>query len=536
MTRALRRRIGSVATARETSIPAPVNGWNAQDPVAGMKPADAYTLENWICRPGYVELRKGHVGHVTGFASAVESLLPYRTGSNESLFACAGTSIYDVTSSGALGAAVVTGLTNARWEAVNFANDAGVWLVAFNGADTPLTYNGSAWSTSSISATVGSISMTGADIINAMMHKRRLFLQEANSLRVWYLAVNAISGTPGLLDLGPVFAEGGNLIAMGVWSAAGANSDATATAVFVTDQGEAAVYAGDDPSDATAWTLVGVYQIGKPLGPRAVLRTASDLIIVTYDGAIPMSLALQADRDKQKSKAITSSIQNEFSKAATAYGDKFGWQAIIYPTGQLAMINVPITELGRAKQFVQSSQTGKWSQFSGINATCWAYIDGAIYFGGQDGAGVKGVYRWDTGGSDNGTSIQADCITAFQHFGTPGRIKNFSQIRPILRAPASVMPYVDMLVDYKITQPTNIPDSGNVSTDGLWGEGLWGEATWTSSKPLRLDWTTAGGDGFVGAVRVRVIANPAQVSGVYPSVRCEIIGFDVIYETGDVFG
>lgn len=536
MTRAARAQIQSATNARESSIPAPVRGWNAQDPVAAMKPGDAYQLDNWICRAGYVEIRKGFIGHVTGFASQVESLLPYRAGSGEKLFAVSNGEIYETTSSGALGAAAVSGLSNSRFQAVNFANDAGVWLFAVNGADDPRTYNGSAWSTSSISATVGSISMTGADIINVMPHKRRLFLQEKDSLRVWYLAADAIAGTPGLLDLGPVFPEGGNLVAMGVWSAGGGTDNPLAAAVFVTDQGEAAVYVGNDPSDADQWSLDGVYQVGKPLGPRAILKTASDLIIITHDGAIPMSLAKQADRDKQKSKAITSRIQNEFAKASASYGTKFGWEALVYPTGQLAIINVPITELGRSKQFVQSSQTGAWSQFLGINAICWAFVNDQIYFGGQDGSGQRGVYRWDTGGSDNGTAIQCDCITAFQSFGTPGRNKEFTQMRPILRSAPSVLPYVDMLVDYRITQPSNVPDAETISSGGLWGEGLWGSALWTSSKPLRLDWTAAGGCGLVGAARVRVIANPDAVSDVYPTVRCELIGFDVIYIPGGIFG
>lgn len=531
MSPGLRRQVQSVQTAQKMRIPAPVRGWNAQDPVASMKPGDAYQLDNWICRPGYVEIRKGFAGHVVGFDDAIESLLPYRAGASEKMFAAASDSIYDTTSSGALGAAAVTGFTNARWQQVNFANDAGVWLFAVNGADTPITYNGTAWGTSSISATIGSISMTGADINNVMMHKRRLFLQEKDSLRVWFLDVNAISGTPGLLDLGPVFSEGGALVAMGVWSGAGGLDTTLSSAVFITDQGQAAVYIGNDPSDADNWSHEGTYQVGKPLGPRAILNTASDLVVITYDGAIPMSLAKVADRSTQRNRSITSRIQNAFAQASTSYGEKFGWEALTYPSGQLAIINVPITELGRSKQFVQSSQTGAWSQFLGINANCWVYVNNQIYFGGVDGSGTRGVYRWDTGGSDNGTAIQCDCITAFDEFGNPN-LKQFNMLRPILRAAASLRPFVDMLVDYRVTQPTNIPDSESSGMGGIWGESEWGVGQWTSSKPLRLDWTSATGIGYVGAARVRVLANPEAVNGVYPPVRCELIGFDGLYQSG----
>ena len=553
----MRAEYASAQAANSVSFPAPVKGWNAQDTIASMKPGDAYLLDNWIPRPGYAELRRGFAEQVVGFASSVESLLPYRAGSSEKMFAASGAAIYDTTTYGSLGASVVSGLSNARWQSVNFANDAGVWLFAVNGADTPRTYNGTSWGTSAISATVGSISMTGAVIINVMVHKRRLFLQEANSLRVWYLAADAISGTPGLLDLGPVFREGGNLVGMGVWSAAGGVDNPIAAAVFVTDQGEAAVYVGNDPSDADAWSLDGVYSIGKPLGSRAVFQTASDLVIITHDGAVPMSLAKQADRSSQKSRAVTSRIQNAFSLAAATHGEKFGWEAVLYPAGQLAIINVPVVENGMAKQFVQNTQTGAWCQFVGISAACWAYVNGNIYFGGVDGAGVKGVFRWDTGGSDNGTAIQGDAILAFDGCGMPNQMKNFTEMRPILRASSSLRHYVDVLVDYRVIEPTNIPDVGTTSSDGSWGSGLWGMATWTSSRPLQLNWTTVGGIGRVAAPRIRVISNPERSdvgdarwdealwdegiwSGggqpVYPVTRCEMIGFDLMFVRGAGFG
>lgn len=531
MTPALRRQVQSAQTARKMRIPEPFRGWNATDPIAAQKPGDAYQMDNWICRPGYAEIRKGYIGHVTGFSDAIETLIPYRAGDAEELFAASGDSFYDVTASGSIGPAVLSGLTNARWQYTNIANDAGVYLVAVNGADTPKKYDGSTWT---------DVSFTGTDVspdtlINVMLHKRRLFFQERDSLRVWFFDPDAIAGEPGLLDLGPVFAEGGSLVGMGVWSGIQDVNNPIAAAAFVTDQGEVAIYRGNDPTDAADWFLDGVYQIGKPLGRRAVFATASDLVIITYDGAVPLSVARAADRSGQKDKAITSRIQNAFAQAATAYGEKFGWEAILYPSGQLAMINVPVTELGRSKQFVQSTQTGGWSQFLGINATCWAYVNNQIFFGGIDGSNTRGVYRWDTGGSDNGTSIQCDLITSFQDFGVSD-LKNFTMLRPILRAATSVRPYVDMLVDYRITQPVNVPDSGGETGSGIWDESLWDVGLWASGRPLRLDWTTVGGIGYVGAARVRVVANPSIVNLVYPTIRCELIGFDGTYTPGAALG
>ena len=530
----MRHEVQSAEIAEKFTVPSPTRGWNAEDPLANLKRGDAYQLDNWIARPGYCEIRKGFAEHVVDFTVVPESFLPYRAGASEKMFAVSDGSIYDTTSAGALGAAVVSGMANSRFQSINVSNDAGVFLLAFNGADVPRKYDGTTWGTSVISATVGSISMTGAVINNAMLHHRRVFLQEKDSLRVWYLPANAISGTPGLLDLGMVFPQGGGLVGMGVFSIGGGGENPQAMAAFVTDQGEVAIYAGNDPSDADAWAIAGVYTIGKPLGRRAIYNKASDLIVVTHDGAISLRAVMAAEGDSQKYKPVTSRIKNAFAMAATSYGTKFGWETIFYPTGQLTIVNVPITELGRAKQFVQS-QTGAWSQFIGINAVCWVYVNDQIYFAGTDGDGVKGVFRWDTGGSDNGVAIQCDLIPAFDQFGD-ARFKNFTMLQPILRIAPQLRPFIDMLVDYKLTQPNNVPDSETSGGSGVWGVSLWGVGLWTSANPLRQDWTSTTGAGYAGAPRLRVISNPDPVSGVYPTRRCELLVCNGTYTPGSAFG
>jgi hypothetical protein len=51
---------------------------------------------------------------------------------------------------------------------------------------------------------------------------------------------------------------------------------------------------GTNPSDATAWSRVGVYFLGKPLGRRCLVKYGGDLILLTQNGAFPLSLALQS--------------------------------------------------------------------------------------------------------------------------------------------------------------------------------------------------------------------------------------------------
>ena len=105
--------------ARVASIPAPVGGWNARDSIANMEPFDAYQLTNYFPGVSNLVLRGGSEDWATGISGQVQTLVNYSTGTANKLFAWAGTSIYDATTQGAVGAAVKTGLTNAKWEHIN---------------------------------------------------------------------------------------------------------------------------------------------------------------------------------------------------------------------------------------------------------------------------------------------------------------------------------------------------------------------------------------------------------------------------------
>lgn len=148
---------------RTGSIPAPVGGLNARDSIADMKATDAVIMDNWVPGTTSVSVRLGYTAWVTGFASPVESLLTYQSSTAQKMFAASGTSIYDATSSGAVGAAVVTGLTNARWQFANFGTAGGQFLYAVNGVDKPRLYDGTTWTPidNGVGVTISSITFVG---------------------------------------------------------------------------------------------------------------------------------------------------------------------------------------------------------------------------------------------------------------------------------------------------------------------------------------------------------------------------------------
>lgn len=474
-------------TAIMASIPAPTRGWNARDPLAAMKPDDAVIMDNWIPRAGYVEIRRGHTAWSTGYADPIESLLAYRAGATSKLFAVSGDSIFDATAEGAPGAAEYTGLSNARLQSVNFANDGGSWLVAVNGANTPIKYNGTVWSTTAITGTSGSLTLVPSTLIDLMFHKRRLFLAEKDTLRVWFLAVNAIAGAAGLLDLGPVFSEGGSIAAMGTWTLDGGFGPDD-FAVFLTTEGEVAVYQGTDPADADLWALVGVFAVGKPLGRRALFNSGADLMVVTTTGVLPLSQAIRASREDQSELAITGRIQNAWAQSTMAYSGLFGWDAIAYQRGQLAIFNVPTAELSTSVQYVQNLQTGAWCRFTDWNAFCWETLGDQLFFGG-----ATAVYAADSGVNDAGEDLTCDLQQAFNYYGRRGQLKQFKMVQPILRATADALPAMEMLTDFAERAPTAVPTTTVSNVSGL---------------AIRQDWATVTGLGYCGAPRTQVKLSP----------------------------
>ena len=100
------RRPSGRAVSVTASVPAPTKGLNAKDALANMSSDYAIILDNWFPEPSSVDVRRGDEEHVTGLPDIIETLASYSTGTAQKLFGASGSAIYDVTSVGAVGAAV----------------------------------------------------------------------------------------------------------------------------------------------------------------------------------------------------------------------------------------------------------------------------------------------------------------------------------------------------------------------------------------------------------------------------------------------
>lgn len=505
-------------TSYTASIPAPVGGWNARDSLAAMDDKDAVILDNFFPTASDVMLRKGHSEHVTGISGQVQTLMAYNSPTTNTLFGAAGTAFYNVTSAGAVGAAVQSSLTNAKWQHINVATSGGNFLLAVNGADKLRGWNGTAWWTDGD----GTHDITGVDTANCIhinLFKTRVWLVEESTLKVWYLPTSSIAGAASAINFQSIAKRGGYLMAMGNWTIdAGEGMDDHA--VFVTSEGEVIVYKGTDPSSATTWVLVGVWQLGAPIGRRCLLKLAGDLLYISNEGVLPLSKALFSDRVNPKI-ALTDKIQSAMNTAAVTYGTNYGWQLMFYPKGPMLILNVPISDGSGQHQYVMNTITGSWCRFKDMAANCWELFQDEPYFGGNGT-----VYQaWD-GLTDNGADVAGQVKQAFNYFSERGRLKHWKLARLNLGTNGSPSAFVGLNVDFEDAEP-NASLTFTPISSGTWDTAVWDTAVWGGDLSPSHDWQKLGGLGYAAAVRIKM-----QSQGI----ETHWYSTDFVMERGGVVG
>ena len=564
-------------TAKAASLPAPIGGWNARDSLAEMAATDAVTLTNWFPTPTDVTLRKGYTKYSTGITGDVNSLMNYAGPSSQTLFAAAGSNIYNCSTSTA--SVTATGLTNSKFQHVNITTAGGSFLVACNGADAVQIYDGTAWfkvATTTTAQTISSITnstttatlttasahglvtgnrvtITGATaaayngtfvitvtsttqftytmlsnpggnasvvgtysvigitgvnsntFVNVNLFKNRLYFTQINTLKCWYLDVNSIGGAANPLDFGSIARNGGFLQAMGTWTL-DAGQGADDYAVFVTNMGEVIVYNGTDPVSATTWALTGVWQLGQTFNRRCFFKWSGDLLLLTQDGLVPLASALQSSRLDPRVN-LTDKIYFAVSLAASNYYDNFGWQVNYFAAENMLILNIPIS--GGTQQYVMHTITKSWANFTGINANCFE-VSGkeGMYFGSNGFVG-----KFYDGLSDDGNNITATSQQAYSYFDTPGQLKRYTMVRPILQSSGGIPGVlVGLSVDFDTQSQLGAVsfNPGNAST-GSWDSAVWDTAVWAGGLVTTKIWQGVTGIGFAASINLNVASQNIEL-------------------------
>jgi hypothetical protein len=480
------------------SLAAPIKGWNARDPIGAMNPLEARDLQNWFPTPSDVMLRKGYSDHVTVVqGGAVESLMAYKAqDGTERLYAAAGQYIDNVTAATATASHALSGMSNARWQHTNFSNSSAVsYLLMVNGADGYKAFDGSSWSNPSITG------VTASNLVHITQHKRRLWFVKEDSLRAYYLEnVDSIGGTANYIDLSGFARKGGKLNAIDTWTLdAGEGMDDYWAAV--TSEGEVIVYAGTDPTSSNTWTMVGRWELGKPLGRRCFRKFAGDLLYLAEDGVWPMSGALISERVRPR-VALTDNIVSEMNAAAQSHRSSFGWQLMYWPRGTMVLVNIPVS--AGQTQYVMNSISGAWCRFTGVEANCWEIFEGNLFFGGNGFVSMM----WD-GFDDDGRDIEGNAEQAFHNFKRP-QAKQFTMMRPFFQSNGTPAVAVGLQMDFDDSDPTSTLTFTS-TTYAVWDSALWDTGVWGGGLSVLRNWQTISGIGeYAGAV-VKAKTNGVEV-------------------------
>lgn len=471
------------------SVSAPTGGWNARDSLAMMKETDAVSLDNFFCTPYDVKIRDGYSNYATGITGTVNTVASYSPPSGlAKLFAAAGANIYDVTVGGPVGAAAVTGATSDKWQHTNFGTAGGNFLYLVNGVDKPQLYDGTSWVAVDAVSTPAITGVTTTTLVHVAAFKARLWFIQKDTLKVWYLPTLSIGGAASSFDLSSLFSKGGYLMSMGNWSLdAGYGMDDYA--VFVTSEGQVAVYKGTDPASAATWALIGVYDVGSPIGRRCLMKYAGDLTLICKDGLAPLSKSLMSSRVNSM-EMLTDKIQHVMSDYTTQYGANFGWETALFPQENMLLVNVPYST-AISYQLVMNTISGAWSRFLGWNAACFELHEDLLYFG-SNGVVCK---AWDTT-ADNGSNINFEAQQSFKYIGRSGQNVQVKMLRPIISTDGSPSVLLGVNTDFDTTAPTGIPTFTPTSA-AQWDLATWdGGFTWGGDLQIKRDWQTAFGFGY----------------------------------------
>lgn len=500
------------------SIPAPVGGWNTRDALPTMKSKYAVALDNWFPASSFCELRGGNAPHATGMTGNGKTLMTYNklNGQNE-MFCATASGVYDVSSAGAVGSAEIA-RTDGKHVWINYGDGTNQWLIAVNGVDKPLYYDGTTWLAVDGITSPALTGLTTTAIAGVFSSKFRLYFLEKNSLSFWYLAAGAAGGALTEFDLSGVAQMGGYLIAGETWTIdSGEGPDDRV--VFVTSEGEVIVYAGTNPGDAAAWALQGRYVIGRPLGRKCLHKFGGDLLVLTENGVFPMSAAAQSASIDYK-LALSFNIEPTFTESARNAFSAYGWKATFLPQRSALVVNVPVAEDGTHYQYVMNTLTKSWCRFTAWDAEDFVVFNRELYF-----CDATVVYKAWTGTDDNGSNIVCYGKTAFSFFGSPSQQKMFKMFRPILASNANLSFAADYDVDFK-DDPVISTVSFNITNPELWDVGLWDVATWSAGAEIVRKWSSPATEvGYSAAAKIRIATNSASVKW---------ISNDFVFERGGV--
>lgn len=446
-----------------TVLPAPVRGWNTKDPLSMTEPGFAVLLDNFIITPNAIEVRKP-VGLVTAIPGGAQSIFSYDYNDMKKILAAGDGKIYDCDIANNTYKVLLEGLTGNHWQEVFYEGH----KFLFNGVDLPKDYHNGEIANAQFT-------QDGLDLrrlIGGVVYKNRIFMLERGTLKFHYTEeAGNVAGPILPYDLAQMSQLGGELMLAATMTYAAAAGAQETQLVFITSQGEAFVYAGDNPSDADNWALRGVYRVPKPLSYRCADNVGGDIGYASQEGYFLLS-NLFSTPVSTRAVTFSDAINNYVTGLKNSF-DNFGWEVKNFRAGNMLIVNAPVQN-SDIEQHVMNTQTGSWSRFKKIEALSWAFLGLNAYFCGKDG-----IYKYDTPSKEN---IDWRFELAYTNMNIP-EAKIIKEIQLFIQAYKSLTFTLLTAIDFAKTTTSAQPSA--TGRESKWDISPWDTTPWaTEAKAL----------------------------------------------------
>ncbi|MEM6602515.1 MAG: hypothetical protein AAF621_00540 [Pseudomonadota bacterium] len=510
------------ATEQFKTYPAPVRGWVTNQNLLMQDKMSAVILDNFFPTETGVSPRGG-IAKFVDIPAKCEFLFDYNLDNIIQYFAATSTAIYKFTDSdsgNSITTAAVSGQTSSDYSFVNMVNSGGNYLKLVNGADSEQIYNGTSWSVPSITGVNTNL------LSHIWLYGKRAFYIQKNSMSAWYLGIDAIQGAATELPLAGIFKHGGSLL-FGTTFSTDSGEGLDDLCVFVTTNGEAAIYSGN-PADTT-WALQGVYYVGYPIGKNAFFHVGGDPVIATKEGLIPLSSAIQKNRSQAKLDSLSFDIEPTYNFEVLNSGAFSRWMVSKWGTADKLFVAPPLnSNLGKGFVFVKNLKTNAWCRYTGWDVQTMAVMNDLLWIG--DGGG--NVFKADIGGLDDGADFECRLAYAFDNLGTTGRFKETTRLKETWRYSTNFESKRSVATDYQ----NNFQDAPNVAAINAEGQGAWDTSPWDTTQwgtdgqasyKVKEDWGTVNASGENFSIQLQV------TSGSSAKLDIELVSVDLGYRVGE---
>lgn len=430
-------------------------GLNVADALDNMEPQYAVQMDNIIPDVDGDRVRRGYVNINT---TPTSKLIPILRGSVQKMIG-AHVSTLTVYDDDWTVEATKGGFSNDNWVSADFTDGAGVvHTILANGSSIPQDYT-------STLVDVG-YTLTGFPNLDCpLAFKNRLYFISGD-WQIAYSGVQSISGSLTAFDMGSYFKKGGKLLSIANWTQDAGNG-ADDLFVLISTEGEVLIYSGTSP-EAQDWSMIGTFSITKPVGKRCWAQLGADLILITQRGYFPLSSVLS---DLRANRALLNQKIDGITK-----GRDFNkrWEIHYRPSTNWLIINAPSdTGIYNYEQHVCNLNTNAWCRFVGMDANSWAVLGDDLYF-----SNAQGIWKADTGTTDDGKDITFCLQKAYNNFGTPLK-KQIMRVVPNYYSAANETIYKKIISNFGIGKNRIFVHREEQGIKTYWDEAIWDESFWS---------------------------------------------------------